>query len=66
MKTVMEEMITITPNVIEQVRARIPKGFPLQIADSILNGLKTVPESKGPFALLRRSGLACCLVWHFC
>jgi serine/threonine-protein kinase HipA len=40
MKFVLEEVIARTPEVIEQVRNVIPAGFPVQIADAILNGIQ--------------------------
>ncbi len=44
MKSVFEDVIARTPEVIEQVRVIVPKGFPDQIADAILNGIKTSAE----------------------
>jgi serine/threonine-protein kinase HipA len=44
MRAVMDEVIDKTPNVIQQVRGLIPQGFPPQIADAILDGLKASTE----------------------
>jgi serine/threonine-protein kinase HipA len=40
MRTVLQDTIGKTPDVIRQVREGIPKGFPGQIAESILEGVK--------------------------
>ena len=39
MQSVIEDVIIRTPDVIEKTRNIIPKGFPPQIADSILEGI---------------------------
>ena len=39
MKTIIQEAIARTPEVIKQVRGLIPAGFPAQIVDSILEGI---------------------------
>lgn len=40
MPLILEDVIAITPRVIEQVQSRISKGFPDHIANSILDGLE--------------------------
>ena len=41
MKSVIEDVITQTPEVLQQIRGVIPDGFPGPIADSILTGIKS-------------------------
>jgi serine/threonine-protein kinase HipA len=41
----MEDVIARTPKVIQQVRGMVPPGFPGQIADSILRGIKAATET---------------------
>ena len=40
MQDVMQDVISKTPKVIERVRGLVPPGFPTQIADSILDGIR--------------------------
>jgi serine/threonine-protein kinase HipA len=41
MRASIQDVIDRTPAVIEQVRKLLPRGFPAQIADTILNGIST-------------------------
>jgi serine/threonine-protein kinase HipA len=36
----VDELVTQTPQVIERVRQRLPEGFPMQLANSVLEGLQ--------------------------
>ncbi len=45
MPTVIEDVIARTPDVVEQVRRVIPRGFPSEIADSTLEGLRSGSET---------------------
>jgi serine/threonine-protein kinase HipA len=38
MQNILEELVSRMPEVVEEVRRRLPRQFPAQIADSILNG----------------------------
>jgi len=40
-ESLVEELIARTPAVVEQVQARMPKGFPRAVAQPILEGLRT-------------------------
>ena len=40
MKTIVHEAIAKTPAVVKQVQNIIPSGFPAQIADSVLEGIR--------------------------
>ncbi len=40
MKEILDEAIARTPGVIEQVRTVMPAGFPAQLTDAILRGIK--------------------------
>ncbi len=40
MRSITEDVITRTPDVIQKVQSLVPKGFPARIADSILTGIK--------------------------
>jgi serine/threonine-protein kinase HipA len=40
MRSVIEDAIARTPAVIQQVQKIVPTGFPTQIAESILEGIK--------------------------
>lgn len=44
MKSVLEDVIVRTPDVIEQVRSIVPAGFPAPIADTILKGIQACAE----------------------
>ena len=44
MKAIIQDVIAMTPAVIQQVHAAVPAGFPAQIADSILDGISTRAE----------------------
>jgi len=44
MKSTLQDVIDRTPGVVKQVQGLIPKGFPEQIVDSILNGIKECTE----------------------
>ena len=44
MKAVMEEVVAITPRVVEKVRGRIPPSFPDRIASAILDGVRVQVE----------------------
>jgi serine/threonine-protein kinase HipA len=44
MQSVMQDVIARTPEVIERVRGLVPPGFPAQIADAILHGIKTAAQ----------------------
>ena len=44
MKAIIQDVIAMTPTVIQQARAVVPAGFPAQIADSILDGINTRAE----------------------
>jgi hypothetical protein len=35
----LDELVDRTPSVIDQVRRHLPEGFPLTVADRILDGL---------------------------
>ena len=37
-------MVDRTPQVIQAVRAQLPKDFPIALADSILNGLQEAAD----------------------
>jgi serine/threonine-protein kinase HipA len=44
MQAIVQDVIDRTPDVVKQVHDKIPKGFPAQIADSILDGIKACTE----------------------
>jgi len=44
MKTIIEDVIAITPVMIQQVGKIVPVGFPAEIADSILDGISARAE----------------------
>jgi serine/threonine-protein kinase HipA len=44
MQSIVQDVIDRTPDVVKQMHAKAPKGFPDQIADSILNGIKACTE----------------------
>jgi hypothetical protein len=44
MRSVIEDVIARTPDVIQQVRKLIPSAFPGEIADSILQGISARAE----------------------
>nr|WP_232834548.1 type II toxin-antitoxin system HipA family toxin [Rhodoferax ferrireducens] len=46
-ESLIEEMLQITPAVIERVRAALPAQFPAHVADSILAGLQDAAERMG-------------------
>jgi hypothetical protein len=41
MQSIVQDVIVRTPEVIERGRSLVSPGFPVQIADAILNGIKT-------------------------
>lgn len=41
---VVDDLITRTPNVVRVVRAKLPQGFPEDLADSILGGLQAAAD----------------------
>jgi serine/threonine-protein kinase HipA len=45
MQSVIQDVIARTPEAIQQVRGMLPEGFPLQIADSILEGIRACSEA---------------------
>jgi len=44
MQSIVRDVIDRTPDVVKQVHAKIPKGVPAQIADSIMDGIKACTE----------------------
>lgn len=40
----MDNLVERTPQVIQVVRAQLPKDFPIALADSILNGLQEAAD----------------------
>ena len=44
MEAIIADLVSRTPAVIEQVQSAIPKGFPAQIADTILDGVRASSE----------------------
>jgi serine/threonine-protein kinase HipA len=44
LQSIVQDVIDRTPDVVKQVHDKIPKGFPAQIADSLLNGIKASTE----------------------
>jgi serine/threonine-protein kinase HipA len=44
MEAIIADVVSRTPAVIERVGAAIPKGFPAQIADTILNNVRSLSE----------------------
>ena len=44
MKSIIEDLVAKTPAVIEQVRSRLPAGFPPQVAETILDGVRSRAE----------------------
>jgi len=44
MQSIVQDVIDRTPDVVKQVHAKIPKGFPAQIADAIMDGIKASTE----------------------
>ena len=44
MEAIIADLVSRTPAVIDRVQAAIPKGFPAQIADAILAGLRASSE----------------------
>jgi serine/threonine-protein kinase HipA len=44
MQPVMHDLIARTPGVIERVRSLVPAGFPVHLADTILDGIKAAAE----------------------
>ena len=40
MQSIVQDVIDRTPDVVKQMHAKVPKGFPTQIANSILDGIK--------------------------
>lgn len=45
MQSVIDDVITKTPEVIRQIRSVVPRGFPPHIADSILEGVRACSEA---------------------
>ena len=49
MQALLAELVERTPKVLESVRSQIPKGFPLRLAESILNGVaSSAKELRAP------------------
>ena len=44
MKSIVQNVIDRTPDVIKQMHAKIPKGFPLKLQTQSLNGIKACTE----------------------
>ncbi len=54
---VIEELVAITPRVIERVRAKIPANFPESILNSVLEGTRTAAQELGnEFTQTRTAG----------
>jgi serine/threonine-protein kinase HipA len=47
MQSIVQDIINRTPDVVRQMQGMVPRGFPIQIADSILDGLKACTERLG-------------------
>lgn len=43
-EAVVDDLVARTPGVVRTVRARLPVGFPMYVADSILNGLQNAAK----------------------
>ncbi|MNI12853.1 hypothetical protein D3C73_660580 [compost metagenome] len=41
---VLDDLVARTPGVVKTVRALLPAGFPMYVADSILNGLQEAAD----------------------
>ncbi|MFF7059275.1 hypothetical protein ACFY89_21555 [Achromobacter spanius] len=41
---VLDDLVARTPGVVKTVRALLPAGFPMHVADSILNGLQEAAD----------------------
>lgn len=47
METILEKLIARTPDVVAQIEASLPKGFPEEIADPVLRGLEHAAKQLG-------------------
>ena len=43
-QSVLDDLVARTPGVVQIVRARLPQGFPQDLADTILNGLHAAAD----------------------
>lgn len=47
-RAVLDDLVARTPEVLDQVRAQLPPGFPVEVADSILAGVQSAAERLAP------------------
>jgi serine/threonine-protein kinase HipA len=47
MEAIIADVVTATPTVIEKVKARLPKGFPVELFESVTTGLRNAAKLLG-------------------